>query len=232
MFYRLTVSLFCLTLMSGSAQAQRGSLAAVLVEKPAQAKSFQSIFNGKDLTGWRSFVDPKAKQATDQWHVEEGVLICNAGPKGYLATEKQYEDFVVRFQWKWGNRKPKKHRYSSMFVRVTGPDKIWPKGVDVTLGAGVAGQFWVVDGYQFTVDKKRQDPKNEIHYFAIKADADKPIGQWNQCQITCRGGNIQAKINGHLVNKGTGANPRKGKLILLSEGAEIHFRKIEIRELK
>ena len=161
MFFRLTTSLSLILLTSSLAMAQTDNTNA---EKKS-SDSFQSIFNGKDLSGWKVFVDPKAKTVPEnQWRVEKGLLACQAGPKGYLATEKQYSDFVVRFQWKWGKETLGKNRLSSMFVRVTGPDKIWPKGADVTLSAGNAGQFWIVDGFELTIDSKRQDPKNKIHY--------------------------------------------------------------------
>lgn len=233
MFFRMSASVILLLLTSSFAIAQTDNAKQAHNESRESSDSFQPIFNGKNLNGWKVFVDPKAKSVPEnQWRVEQGQLVCKAGPKGYLATEKEYGDFIVRFQWKWGKETLKKNRYSSMFVRVTGPDKIWPKGVDITLGAGSAGQFWIVGGFELAVDSKRQDTKNKIHFFAIKTDADKPIGQWNQCKITCKGGTIQSEINGHLVNKGTGASSKKGRLILLSEGAEIHFRQMEIRELK
>ncbi len=48
-----------------------------------------SLFNGKDLAGWKVY-------GTEKWYVENGELICESGPDaqyGYLATEKTYKDF-------------------------------------------------------------------------------------------------------------------------------------------
>ena len=48
-----------------------------------------SIFNGKDLSGWKI-------HGTELWYVAEGLLICESGPDkgyGYLATEKIYKNF-------------------------------------------------------------------------------------------------------------------------------------------
>jgi hypothetical protein len=82
------------------------------------------------------------------------------------------------------------------------------------------------------IDPERRDPKQERHYFALRMDVEKPLGEWNQCEITSRGGTIRPRINGVLVNEGADAEPRKGRIILLSEAGEIHFRKIEMRPLE
>lgn len=196
---------------------------------------YKSIFNGKDLTGWKTFVDPKADQGSipeDQWYVEDGLLKCKAGPRGYLATDAKYKNFIVQFQYRFGENSIRKGNfYSSMFVRVTGPDRIWPKGVDVTLGAGKAGQIWLLEGFKLTIDPKRQNPKQARNFAAIKANADKPRGEWNECKIQCLDGSIKAWINGHLVNEGTEADVVSGRLILLSEGSDIYFLKIEAKEI-
>src|SRR5438876_3153565 len=62
-------------------------------------------------------------------------------------------------------------------------------------------------------------------------DVEKPIGEWNQYEITCQGDTIKLVINGKLVNEGTNAELTKGKILLQSEGAEIHFRNVELKPL-
>jgi hypothetical protein len=54
------------------------------------------IFNGKNLTGWKIY-------GTEKWYVDEGELVCESGADkqyGYLATEKEYKDFILRLQFK------------------------------------------------------------------------------------------------------------------------------------
>ncbi len=55
-----------------------------------------SLFNGKDLTGWKVY-------GTEKWYVQNGELICESGPDkqyGYLATEKPYKNFDLTLEFK------------------------------------------------------------------------------------------------------------------------------------
>src|SRR5579885_772308 len=54
------------------------SLGALAADDKKDEEGFTSLFNGKDLTGWKTFVDPKKKDVKpeDIWTVKDGVLIC------------------------------------------------------------------------------------------------------------------------------------------------------------
>src|SRR5207245_7849410 len=118
-----------------------------------------------------------------------------------------------------------------------------------------AAASWLVDGYKHTVpdSEGRQHPRSARHFLRIgeswkKLDGkdsrgrdqfkdvrkqfEKPIGEWNQYEITCRGDTIKLVVNGVLQNEGRHAESDKGKILLQSEGAEIHFRNIELTPLK
>ena len=194
------------------------------------------LFNGKDLTGWKPFLDPK-KNATpaDIWTIKDGIIFCEGSVNGYLLTEKEYENYIFKVQWRWGDKIHTKNkiRNSGVFVHVSGPDKIWPKAIEAQLMANNAGDFWLVDGFKLTVDSNRQDPKTPRHYYrTIKDGVEKAIGEWNQYEITCKGNNVKLVVNGKLVNEGTNAEMTKGKILLQSEGAEIQFRNVELKQLR
>jgi hypothetical protein len=191
------------------------------------------LFNGRDLAGWKKFVDPKAKDADPEkiWTVKDGVIICEGNVNGYIITEKDYENYVLRLEWRWGD-KVARSRNSGVFVHVVGPDKIWPKSVEAQLMADHAGDFWLVDGFKLKVDPARQDPKADRHFLRLKDNVEKPLGQWNQYEITCKGDTVKLAVNGQFVNEGTGAEQTRGKILLQSEGAEIHFRNVELKPLK
>ncbi len=67
--------------------------------------------------------------------------------------------------------------------------------------------------------------------FRGKRDVEKPAGQWNRMEVICDGNTITNIVNGYVVNAATRSSLTKGKIIFQSEGAEIVFRKIEIRPL-
>ena len=62
-------------------------------------------------------------------------------------------------------------------------------------------------------------------------DVEKPAGEWNRMEVICDGDSITNIVNGYVVNVGTKSGLAKGKIIIQSEGAEILFRKIELRPL-
>ncbi|MGH9390769.1 MAG: 3-keto-disaccharide hydrolase, partial [Vicinamibacteria bacterium] len=61
---------------------------------------------------------------------------------------------------------------------------------------------------------------------------EKPVGEWIEYEITVDGGKVSLKVNGEVLNDGTGGEEVAGKICLQSEGAVIQFRNIRIKELK
>ncbi|MEX2169915.1 MAG: DUF1080 domain-containing protein [Pirellulales bacterium] len=53
---------------------------------------FEPVFNGKDLEGWAG--------ATKNYEVVDGSLRCKAGSGGNLLTEQEYDNFIVRLEFK------------------------------------------------------------------------------------------------------------------------------------
>ena len=50
-----------------------------------------SLFNGKNLDGWKI-------HGTEKWYVNDGELICESGPDeqyGYLSTINSYKNFIL-----------------------------------------------------------------------------------------------------------------------------------------
>jgi hypothetical protein len=67
--------------------------------------------------------------------------------------------------------------------------------------------------------------------FRGRRDVESPAGEWNRMEVVCDGDTITNIVNGLVVNAGSGSSLTRGKLIFQSEGAEIVFRKIEVRTL-
>jgi hypothetical protein len=59
----------------------------------------------------------------------------------------------------------------------------------------------------------------------------KPAGQWNHYRIECQSGRVQLAVNGKVVAGGSKTIPRKGYIVLESEGSDIYFKNIRVKEL-
>jgi len=192
------------------------------------------LFNGKDLSGWTTFFKDD-KKADDCFTAKGGVIECTGAPLGYLVTEKEYGDYKLELEWKWGEGAKKvKVPNSGVLLHLTGKDAIWPKCVEAQLMAGNAGDFWLMGGSKLMVDEARHDKDRPRHFYKMKTDkpVEKEVGGWNKYEIVCKGGAIKLTVNGVLLNEGTGGDLKKGKIALQSEGAPISFRNIVLTPLE
>jgi len=77
-----------------------------------------------------------------------------------------------------------------------------------------------------------RDPEwKDVLGFRGRDDVQKPAGEWNRLDVYCDGDSISVVLNGVLVNAGTKSSLTEGKILFQSEGAEILFRKIEVRPI-
>ncbi len=185
------------------------------------------LFNGKDLTGWKFFLaDPNVKPE-QVWQVdaENGILICKGEPLGYIYTEKDYTNYVLKLEWRWAP--DKKPGNSGVLLRVHGEHKIWPRSVEAQLMHMNAGDFWLIDGAPLETDPAFVDQNTPRHRWR-KKNVERPAPEWNEYEIIVQGDKIVLKVNGEVVNEGAGAEVVAGKIALQSEGGEIHFRNIRL----
>ena len=190
------------------------------------------LFNGKDFTGWTYHLsDPNAKM-DEVWSIDpaEGILICKGQPAGYIRTMADYTNYVLKLEWRF-NPVTKRAGNSGVLLRVVGRDMVWPKSVEAQLQSGAAGDFWLIEGARLDTPPERVDQGTPRHRLATKSN-EKPIGEWNQYEITVDGGRVSLKVNGEVLNEGTNAEELPGKIALQSEGSEIHFRNIRLTPIK
>jgi hypothetical protein len=77
-----------------------------------------------------------------------------------------------------------------------------------------------------------RDPEwKDIKGFRGANDIEKPAGKWNKLKCIVKNNEIRIYLNGTLVNQAVDVQPRKGKIQVQSEGAEIFFKKIIITPL-
>jgi hypothetical protein len=183
------------------------------------------LFNGRDLAGWTPFL-PEGKP--DQtWHVADAVLICTGQPAGYLKTERDYEDFILRLEWRFSPI-TKQAGNSGVLLRMTGPDQVWPRSVEAQLQSGNAGDFWNIGEVPMKTDPARLNGRNTRKTHA----AERPIGEWNEYEIIVAGPRITLFVNGEKLNEAWDVQEIAGKIGLQSEGAEIHFRDVRLIPLE
>lgn len=186
-----------------------------------------------NFEGWECFSEQPGMPCGEVWRMEAGVLICKGTPKGYLYTRKSFTDFVLQLQWRWpAGKTPGK---GGVLVRMTGPDKIWPKSLEAQINTGQAGDFWGLDGYALEGPPGRSQAVEHPSFGALinvpkLFDAEKSPGEWNQYEIIAEGEKVTLKINGKVVNEATRCDAGPGRISLTAEGDEIHFRDIQLIE--
>jgi hypothetical protein len=204
---------------------------------------FTALWNGKDLTGWKTYLKetkgspkPDPKQV---WQFQDGVIICSGKPNGYIMTEKEYSNYVFKMKWRFPA--DSKGGNSGVLLHCVGNDKIWPLCYEAQLKSGTAGDIWLMaddagkyPAIDVAADRKDAANKEGRHFFRIGKDEaiEKKFGEWNEYEITCNDGSITMVINGKKVNEAKNAAIKKGRIAIQSEGAEIHFKDIVIKEMK
>ena len=200
-------------------------------------RGFVPLFDGKTLDGWTFIVKPdkdgKKADPKDTWSVKDGVIRCTGKPNGCMVTKSEYADYVLKLKWRFPA--DGKGGNSGVLLHVR-DEKYWPTSVEAQLLTGRAGDILLTNPPDATldVDTSRQNPKVERHFFRIepKEPVEKKLGEWNEYEITCKGGDIALAINGVKVNEGKNGNLTKGRIALQSEGAEIHFKDVVLKSLK
>lgn len=185
-----------------------------------------SLYNGKDLTGWVAIVpDAEAAKIKPEsvWEVRDGVLVCKGNPVGYIRTDKDYTNYVLKLQWRF-NPVTKKAGNSGVLLRMVGEDKVWPKSVEAQLQSESAGDFWNIEEFKMKTEASRLNGRNTKKTHGN----ENPVGEWNEYEIIVDHGTVILKVNGEELNRATDVEEVAGKICLQSEGAEIQFREIRL----
>jgi len=211
-------------------------LFSALFLKQAEVKEFKPLFNGKDLSGWYSFLKVKGKNNdTDTvFSVKNGLLKITGKEFGYIVTEKTFTDFHLVVEFKWGEKKypPRedKPRDNGICHYVVSTDRVWPRSVECQIQEGDCGDFWLIDSVTAVVDAVQQGPTKNTRVIK-KKDNEKPTGEWNKIEVIASKGKCTHIVNGVIVNEAENVSLRSGKILIQSEGAEIFYRRIDIKEL-
>ena len=111
------------------------------------------LFNGENLEGW-THVLVGDLPIEEVWSVEDGVIVCQGMPFGYLQTESSYQDFVLTFEWRWApDGEPGN---SGVLLRINSePETFMPQCVEAQLKHGSAGDIWAFFGASIEGEEAR-----------------------------------------------------------------------------
>jgi hypothetical protein len=196
---------------------------------------FEPIFNGKDLDGWVYGTKNNAMKAGVGYQVdpEQKIVYCTVKDGGNLYTEKEYADFVLRFEFKLTE-----NANNGIAIRA-------PLEGDA---AYVGMEIQVLDdsGSQYKTLRPAQYHGSIYDVFAAERGHQKPVGEWNEEEITAKGRHITIKLNGAVIvdanlddvkdeaklKKHPGLANKTGHIGFLGHGARVEFRNLRVKELK
>lgn len=198
-----------------------------LCEKES-AEGFQLLFNGKNLDGW-------VGNKTD-YVVEDGVIAVRPknGGHGNLFTEKEYSNFVFRFEFKLT---PGANNGLGIHAPLKGD------------AAYVGKELQILDNTApiYANLKEYQYHGSVYGTIAAKRGFLKPVGEWNVEEVIVKGDDFKITLNGEVILEGNvkeaskngtadgkdhpGLKRHTGHIGFLGHGSELWFRNIRIKEL-
>ena len=126
------------------------------------------LFNGRDLTGLSTWLkDTGRDDPRKVFSAHDGLLHVSGDGFGYIATDKEYRDYHLTVEFKWG-KKTDGGRYvrnSGILLHATGPDGgaggTWMSSIECQLAQGCVGDLIVIRG---------KDEKQEVIPVRLTSD--------------------------------------------------------------
>ena len=203
-------------------------------------EGFVSMFNGKDLTGWKGLIEggPRKRAAMsasalaaaqakadnlarDNWRVEDGTLAYRGTGFDNLCSVKDYVNFEFLAECKI-----EPHADSGFYLRGTPQINIWDPFTQPTKSGSEVGSGGLYN--------------NKTNASKPLFVADKPIGQWNQFRVIMASDKVHVFLNGELVVNGTAMENYWqrdlpllpfGPIELQAHNSVVWFKNIFVREL-
>ena len=196
----------------------------------------QSLFNGRDLSGWHGDVPAPDSNVRlrNPFVVRNGMLVSLGEPRGHLITDSSYHDYRLAVEYRF----PATPGNAGVLVHASTPRALYgmfPRSIEVQMESGNAGDFWcILEDIRVPDMERRRGPPAQWGTTEGKArrilnltdNSEKPVGEWNTMVIEAVGRSIRVWVNGDLVNDGSDATADHGQIALQSEGSEVEFRKL------
>jgi len=170
-------------------------------------EGFTSLFDGKTLDGWHLMNDAK-------FVAEDGVIKLNGG-SGWLRSDKEYADFILRLELRF--MKPKQD--GGVFLRSNEEGENWPS------------QKYEVQCENTLRMAKIFGAEHDLNVDLVQKVL-KPDGEWNAYEIKLIGSRIEVRLNGELVTTSDHMEKlTRGFLGLQGESGFHEYRNIRIKDL-
>ena len=191
-------------------------------EKAEANDGFRPLFNGKDLTGWKT---------TGNWVVEEGGVLAlkpRQGEKGwtrydaYLTAEGKFKNYVLDLEYKYT-----KGGNSGVYVRI--------KDMKNPVATGIEAQ--VLDSFGKKEPLSHHDHGGIVGTVGPSKNMSKPAGEWNRMVLTLDGARMKVKLNGEQIidleldKSAVKDRPLEGFISIQDHGQPFWVRNIRIKEL-
>jgi hypothetical protein len=144
------------------------------------AKGFESVFNGKDFTGWDG--------ALDNYEVVDGAITCKPKKGGNIYTKAEFADHTIRLEYKLpkGGNNGLAIRYPGGNVHVATQAMTELQILDDT-----DPKYAKLDPRQFNLSAYGMVPSHRGYL--------RPLGDWNFVEVTAKGSTLVAELNGTRV---------------------------------
>jgi hypothetical protein len=123
----------------------------------ADLNGWTPLFNGTNLNGW--YIVLRNSRSDDTNHlvqVENGTIHMykdaaaeSPQPAGYIVTDKEYSNYHLRLEYKWGAKRfqprLKSRRDAGILYHVTGKDGVWPQSIECQIQENDVGDIFTVN---------------------------------------------------------------------------------------
>lgn len=190
------------------------------------------LLNNNDLSAWELVATPAADIASSCRYNADGTLAVTGTPVAFIATKASYKNYRLHVEWRWPAAAARNSNGGVLLHIASGPkDRAWPVCFQVQTKPTRAGDLLPMAGATFA--EKLTSPEGKTAQLDRRAESsEKPLGEWNICEIVCRDGAIEVTINGVLQNKVTGASPSEGKVGFQLEGTPFELRNVRIEVIQ
>lgn len=191
-----------------------------------------ALLDGKDLSAWEFVAVPSTDISAVCHSAADGSLAVVGKPVGFLATRRTYRNYRLHVEWRWPADAAKNSNSGVLLHIASGPkDRAWPMCFQLQTKPTRAGDLLPMAGATFAEKLTTPPGAKTPQLDRQQASSEKPLGEWNACDVVSRDGMLEIQVNGVLQNRVTHASPDSGKIGFQLEGTPYELRNVTVTPL-